>query len=205
MDADDNSASESTERDDPVSAELLVPPDILEAVPEDRRDEFSRRIGELFLEIRREEHYSGPLQPASEAERWDALVPGTAARNFDIYEKQQLERIEAQDRILTIAEESARHRISLESANQKDSVELTKTELKNNAYKVNKGQNTAFVVVSLIVVGGFVMIHLGHDAGGIASLLVAAASVAGIFLTQFSRGRSAATRSESQSEATDTS
>lgn len=140
MDAEEKSASESTEQNDPRDDALLVPPELLEAIPEDRRDEFSRRFGELFLAVRREEHYAGPLQPAREAERWDALVPGTAARNFDLYEKQQLERMEAQGRILTIAEETARHKMQLESANQRDSVALTKTELNNSAADIRRGQ-----------------------------------------------------------------
>ena len=48
--------------------------------------------------------------------------------------------MKAQDRLLTIAEETARHKMSLESADQRDSVALAKTELKNNADKVNKGR-----------------------------------------------------------------
>lgn len=87
-----------------------------------------------------------------------------------------------------------------EKRQHEDFVELTKTELKNNADKVNKGQNYALIVVCLIVIGGFVMIHLGHDAGGIASLLVAAASVAGIFLSRYNRGENNLSRTESQRE-----
>ena len=73
MDAVDGGASDPTGRDDAAASDLLVPPDLLDGVPEDRRDEFSRRIGQLVLAVRKEEHYVGPLQPASEAERWDAL------------------------------------------------------------------------------------------------------------------------------------
>ena len=82
----------------------------------------------------------------------------------------------------------------------KDSVALTNTELKNNADEVRRGQQFAFIVVIGIIAGGFAMIHLGHDGGGIASLLVAAATVAGIFVSQFAKDRIIGPRSESARE-----
>ena len=153
----------------------------------------------------REESYSGPLQPSREAERWNALVPGTAERNFDLYEKMQLKRLEMQDRIISITEESAKHEMKMDSRQHDDSVALTKTELKNSADEVKRGQDRAFAVVIAIIIGGFLMIHLGHDAGGIASLLLAAASVAGIFISQYSRTRSTTSRAKSQPESPTTS
>jgi len=100
--------------------------------------------------------------------------------------------------MLDIAESKIRNDFELSRQQHDDFVQLAKTELKNNADEVNKGQNTAFIVVCLIIVSGFVMIHLGHDAGGIASLLVAGASVAGIFLSQYNRSRRLMSRSVSQ-------
>ena len=113
--------------------------------------------------------------------------------------------MEAQDRLLANTEATARHQMETEKRQHEDFVELTKAEQKNNADEVNRGQNSAFVVVCLIIVGGFVMIHLGHDAGGIASLLIAAASVAGIFLSQYNEGRRVALRSKSQRDSDITS
>ena len=110
----DNDQIHSTERDNRDDGELALPPDLLEAIPEEKRVEFNRKLGEI-LEVRREESYSGPLQPSTEAERWNALVPGTARRNFDLYEKSQLKRLEMQDRILSITEESAKHEMEMDS------------------------------------------------------------------------------------------
>ncbi len=180
----------------------IVPSDLLERIPLEEREAFTQKLVDFGIRISQEEHYIGPLQPSREAERWEALVPGTAKRNFDLYERQQLKLIEAQDRLLANNEAAARHQMEMEKRRHDDFVTMAKTELKNNAYEVNKGQNTAFIVVCLIIVGGLVMIHLGHDAGGIASILVGAASVAGIFLSQYSRGRRAVSRSVSQPDST---
>lgn len=197
MDAEEKSASESTEQNDPRDDALLVPPELLEAVPEDRRDEFSRRFGELFLAVRREEHYAGPLQPAREAERWDALVPGTAARNFDLYEKQQLERMEAQGRILTIAEETARHKMQLESANQRDSVALTKTELNNSAADIRRGQLIGAGAALLLGAGALHAVNLGNDGAAIAVMIGEVALFAGVFLPQWRSRRDQLTSKDS--------
>ena len=209
MNSEEKIPSESAEKDVPIEStggdstnvgDLSLPPDLLEAIPEEKREEFSRRFGEFFLEVRREEHYSGPLQPSMEAERWDALVPGSAERTFNLYEKQQLKRMEAQDRILVLTEESARHEMRLDNMQHEDNVALIKIELKNNADEVKRGQLFAFGVVILIILGGFTMIHLGHDGGGIASLLVGAGSVAGIFVSQLGKRGRTLSRSESAQE-----
>lgn len=163
---------------------LSLPEDLLAAIPEEQREEFSEKFGEYLVSFSREERYSGPLLPSREAERWEKLVSGSAVRNFDLYEKMQLRRMETQDRVLTLTEETSRHDMTLVVKQHDDRVSLTRTELTNKTDEVKRGQNFAFVISLLIILGGFTMIHLGHDIGGIASLLVGAASVAGIFVTQ---------------------
>lgn len=122
--------------------------------------------------------------PSREAERWEKLVSGSAERNFDLYEKIQLGRMETQGRVLALTEETARHEMQLELKQHNDGANLTRSEIANKTDEVKRGQDRAFMVVIAIIIGGFLMIHLGHDVGGIASLLVGAASVAGIFVTQ---------------------
>lgn len=107
--------------------------------------------------------------------------------------------------MLDIAENKIRNDFELTRKQHDDFVQLAKTELENNADEVKKGQNTAFIVVYLIIASGFVMIHLGHDAGGIASLLVAGASVAGIFLSQYNRSRRVESPFKSQRDSSTTS
>ena len=68
MSSDNNPPPETPdERPDP-SRNIPLPPDILQSIREDKREEFGRKFSELFLELRQEEHYSGPLQPAKEAD-----------------------------------------------------------------------------------------------------------------------------------------
>lgn len=196
MSNDDNSPPELPDERLEPSDEISLPLEILEGIPEDKREELNR----FLLQIRTEKHYSGPLQPASEAAVWNELVQGSAERSFNLYEQQQLKKMAANDRILTVFEETARHEREIENKRHNDNVRLTITELKNSADEVRQGQWFAFVVVVGIIVGGFAMIHLGHDGGGIASLLVAAASVAGIFVSQFAKDRIIAPQSESARE-----
>lgn len=163
---------------------LSLPADLLAAIPEEQREEFSEKFDEYLVSFSREERYSGPLLPSREAERWEKLVSGSAVRHFELYEKTQLRRMESQDRVLTLTEETSRHDMQLAVKQHDDGVILTRTELTNKTDEVKRGQNFAFVISLLIILGGFTMIRLGHDIGGIASLLVGAASVAGIFVTQ---------------------
>lgn len=163
---------------------LSLPAELLAAIPEEQREEFAEKFGEYLVSFSSEERYSGPLLPSREAERWEELVTGSAERNFDLYEKMQLRRIETQDRVLTLTEETSRHDMQVAMKQHDDGVNLTRTELMNKTDEVKRGQNYAFAISLLIILGGFTMIHLGHDIGGIASLLVGAASVAGIFVTQ---------------------
>lgn len=187
MRLEDDSPRENAEPEIRADNELSLPAELIAAIPEDRREEFYRRFGDIFLEVRREEHYVGPLQPAAEAERWEALVPGTAARNFDLYEKQQLQRIEAQAQMLSISERLVDHGIQTESKEQDDNFKLAKTELKNTADRVSKGQWLAFIAFIFISLGGFYMVYLGHDALGVAVLVFEAVGVAAVFYGQFRR------------------
>ncbi|MYD09842.1 MAG: hypothetical protein F4X02_07330 [Chloroflexi bacterium] len=61
------------------------------------------------------------------------------------------------------------------------------TELKNNADRIRLGQWTAFFAFIFVSLGGFYMVHLGHDALGIAVLVFEAVGVAGVFLHQVRR------------------
>ncbi len=196
MSNDDNSPPDLPDERLEPSDEISLPLEILEGIPEDKREELNR----FLLQIRTEKHYSGPLQHAGEAAVWNELVQGSAERSFNLYEQQQLTRMAANDRILTVFEETARQEREIENKRHNDNVRLTNTELKNSADEVRRGQLFAFVVVFGIIAGGFTMIHLGHDNGGIASLLVAAASVAGIFVSQFAKDRIIGPRSESARE-----
>ncbi len=105
--------------------------------------------------------------------------------------------METQDRILAITEEMTRHKIKLQTKQHDDSVELTKTELNNNADIIGRGQWFAFVAVVGITAGGFYMIHLGHDSVGIAMLITEVVGVASVFVLQLWSARGRGSMSES--------
>ena len=183
-----NSEREPAPEEDDVSpessTEISLPSDLLEAIPEARREDFLRKYGQYLLEVRREEHYSGPLQPAREASAWNELVEGSAKRSFDLYERQRLRQMEASERILTIVEERARHDIEMEKVEHSDAVEVTKSVIEKNSDTVMRGQLLPFVGALLFGAAGFYMVHLGHDSFGIAVIIAQAASFAAYFLYQ---------------------
>ena len=120
---------------------LSLPADLLAAIPEEQREEFTEKFGEYLVSFSREERYSGPLLPSREAERWEKLVSGSAVRNFDLYETMQLKRMESQDRVLTLTEETSRHDMQVEMKQHDDGVNLTRNELTNKTDEVKRGQN----------------------------------------------------------------
>lgn len=137
---DDSTPDDVEENSVPLNQPVVIPPELLEHIPEQERDDFSRKFASYGVHITREEHYSGPLPPSREAARWNELVPGSAERSFNLYEQRERKRLEANDRILTVLEQTAEHEINLESQQHVDSVALTKSELKNNADRIRLGQ-----------------------------------------------------------------
>lgn len=118
---------------------VTLPPELLAAIPEDGREEFSRKFGQFFVEVRREEHYSGPLPPYEEAAGWNELVPGFAEQSFDLYLKRETQRIEALDLMLASFEKSVHHEIKLEAQQHQDSVNLTRTVVSAIASRERRG------------------------------------------------------------------
>jgi len=169
--------------------DLVFPAEIFERIPEDEREEFGRKLVSFGLQITREEHYSSNLPSHKEAAGWNALVPGTAERIFNRYEQLEIKKLEANDRVLDIAEVKYRTDSELERKQHDNFVTMAKTELENNAVRVSRGQWFAFVAFILVSVGGFYMVQLGHDALGIAILVFEALGVAGVFLHQIRHDR----------------
>ncbi len=176
--------------------DLVLPSEILEGIPEDEREDFSRRLVSIALQFTREEHYSSTLPSHKEAAGWNALVPGTAERIFDRYEELEIKKLEANTHVLAIAEEKFRRDGEMERKQHDDSVTIATTELKDNADKVKRGQWFAFLAFIFVTVGGFYMVHLGHDTLGIAILVFEAGGIAGLFLNQFRREDSYETRTD---------
>ncbi len=75
------------------------------------------------------------------------------------------------DRILKLTEQETEHRIREESLRNRATIEIAK-----------RGQALAFIVVMTLVGGGIAGILTGHSVGGLAGLIVAAATLVGAFV-----------------------
>ncbi|MYD09841.1 MAG: hypothetical protein F4X02_07325 [Chloroflexi bacterium] len=104
---DKDSPESAGDAADPTD-DLLLPADILERIPDDKREAFSRMLVSHGLQITREVRYSSTLPSYEEAAGWNTLVPGTAERIFNRYEQLEIKKLEANDRVLDIAEEKFR-------------------------------------------------------------------------------------------------
>ena len=98
-------------------------------------------------------HYSSPLPPAAELERYEAVYPGFAERLMTRYEKQ------------------SDHRMSLET-------KVIDSGIKNSA----RGQVFAFLLAIMTIGIGAFLIYLNKDILGIAAILGALATLVGVFI-----------------------
>ena len=97
--------------------------------------------------------YSGPVPPPNILKEYDLVVPGAAAR------------------ILAQAEAQTQHRIKLEDR-------VTNSDIRKSYWGLGIG-----AVVSLVpVVGGCILVALGHDTAGAAIAGTSLASLAAVFV-----------------------
>lgn len=97
--------------------------------------------------------YSGPVPLPEIIREWEDLLPGSA------------------DRLLTMAERQAEHRMSLE-----------KTVIQGDSQRANWGLGLAFVVTLVLISGGLVLIGLGHDVAGASVIGTNAIGLAALFI-----------------------
>lgn len=181
MSVEDNIPSEPTQ-DDFASSGISIPQELFDALPEDKRNELLERFEQQIVHIRSEERYFGPDVHPDIAARWEDILPGSAKELFELSHKRAIQRLSRQDRILTIAEELSRHKISTESKGQKDSADLDRSIVTAIADRERRGQWFAFIAAIGLTLGAFYMMHLGHDAAGIAILIFEVVGIAGVFV-----------------------
>lgn len=102
---------------------------------------------------RRLEHFQGPVPHPSILEGYENLVPGSA------------------DRIISQAERQTDHRIHLEQ-----------TVINADVSRSKLGIWLGFILSSLAILGGTVLVALGHDWAGTTIATAAVASLAGVFV-----------------------
>ena len=98
-------------------------------------------------------HFQGPLPPPQALARYEAVLPGCA------------------ERIVSMAEEQAAHRRTLESR-----------VVTGNLAAERRGQVFAFTLALVALVGGVWLIHQGKDAEGLTAIIGALAGLVGVFV-----------------------
>jgi uncharacterized membrane protein len=99
------------------------------------------------------EMYSGPIPPPSIMAEWEKLLPGSA------------------DRILTMAENQSAHRISMEEK-----------VVDGDVRRSDRGLIFGFITALVMIIGGLVVIGLGHDFAGAAVITGSLVGVVGLFV-----------------------
>ena len=182
MSIEDGSPRETPPGDSDAESKLSLPLELLNSLPEDRREQFSRKFGQYFIQFRLEEHYSGSLPPHQLAAGWNDNVPGTAERIFDLYEQGEIKKMVANDRLLSNFEASVKHQMALEIQNHNDSVAITKSVIKESSDKVRRGQWIGIVGAVLAGAGGIHLVYLGESAFGAAVLIAEVLAFASIYV-----------------------
>lgn len=97
--------------------------------------------------------YSGPIPDASQFKKYEEVLPGSA------------------DRILKMAENQAAHRQKLE-------MKAIEADIKNS----QRGQTFAFILASIVIIGGLILLMLGKSLEGFVALIGALATLVGVFI-----------------------
>ncbi len=113
----------------------------------------TQKKNEQILAAKMVTHFSGPLPPPAEMERYEAICPGFAEKLMERYIKQ------------------SDHRMSLES-------KVIDSDIKNSA----RGQIFAFILALTTILIGGLLIYLNKTVIGIVSILGALSAVVGVFV-----------------------
>lgn len=106
-----------------------------------------------MMRVSQQYSFSGPLPPPEILAKYNEALPGLG------------------ERIISMAEQQAKHRQNIE-----------KTVIDSNAFVQKVGPFLGFVVAMTAVVGGIILILKGKDGYGLAAIIAALASLAGVFI-----------------------
>jgi len=179
------------EEDAESSQNIILPPEILDRIPEEEREEFSQKLIGFGIQITREERYSSSLLPYKEAAGWNELVPGSAERIFTRYEQLEIKKMEANDRVLEIAEEKFRKDSELATQRHTDSVSIAKSVIKHNSDRVKHGQWIGFVGALLLFAGGIHLVNLGEGLFGVGVFVFEIVAFSGVYVNETRRSQRA--------------
>src|SRR5437016_10685078 len=108
---------------------------------------------QAMMRVSQQYSFSGPPPPREVLAKYNQAMPGLA------------------ERIISMAEQQGRHR-----------QEIEKTVINSNAFVQKVGPFLGFIVAMTAVIGGIVLILKGKDGYGLAAIITALASLAGVFI-----------------------
>jgi uncharacterized membrane protein len=108
---------------------------------------------QAMMRVSQQYSFSGPLPPPEILEKYNQALPGLA------------------ERIISMAEKQANHRQGIE-----------RTVIESNAFVQKVGPFLGFIIAMTAVVGGIFLILKGKDGYGLAAIITALASLAGVFI-----------------------
>lgn len=106
-----------------------------------------------MMRVSQQYSFSGPLPPPEILAKYNEALPGLG------------------ERIISMAEQQAKHRQNIE-----------KTVIESNAFVQKVGPFLGFIVAMTAVVGGVLLVLKGKDGYGLAAIIAALASLAGVFI-----------------------
>ncbi|MGC2283668.1 MAG: DUF2335 domain-containing protein [Candidatus Acidiferrum sp.] len=115
---------------------------------------------QTMMQVAKAYSFSGPLPPPEILEKYNQVMPGLA------------------ERIISMAEQQGKHRQGLE-----------RTVVESNAFVQKVGPFLGFVVAMTAVIGGIELVLRGKDGYGLAAIITALASLAGVFIYGKSKQR----------------
>ena len=146
---------------------IPIPPELIQDIPEEKREEFIQQISEYFLHV----EYSSPIPPSREVAGYEQLLPGSA------------------DRILAMAEQRQRSEIEMEKQRQKDAAEIERTLVATFAKREIQGMWLGAGLALVMMASGTLVILSGFGAEGFSLAAAPVIAIATAFVYSHRSGR----------------
>ena len=152
--------SDDKSPEDDGLAKIPISPELLKAIPEEKREELIQQISEYSLLV---EHFSGPLPPPKIIKEYQQAVPGSGEIIFNSFAQQQ------------------KHRMEMEKQSQQNTAEMERYLLTTFIQRERLGMWLGFVLALVMLTGSFAVILSGFSAAGLISVFGSVISIAGAF------------------------
>lgn len=100
--------------------------------------------------------------------------------------------MEANNRVLTIAEEKFQNDSEFDKQRHDDSVSIAKSVIKSNSEKIRRGQWIGFVGALALFAGGIHLVNLGESLLGVGVFIFEVAAFAGVYVNESRRSQGGA-------------